>query len=262
MAGDRLKVAALQMAHGPCLRENLATAGRLVAQARERNVDLCVLPEYFFAHFPDPPGDAEEVRAFLAEASRGVAVAANVIEGPPGRLKNVGVLFHDGRCLLEQEKLHPMPREVAAGVAGGTRLAAAPFGGHLVGLLVCADILFPEAALLLALQHTDLLLNPVLSPYRPDDPSRAAREALYVARAWDAAAFVVKAGGYRQGPDGIAGRSLVAAPWGMLAHYRDEFAEEVLTAELDFTKLAAFRRDKERFPPRRPELYGALAEGR
>lgn len=262
-----MKVAAIQMEHGPSVEENLDHARRLCAQAAREGATFALLPEYFFAPMPRegaPAGPsaaaahAQAIRAAYAAWSRemGIVLAANAIEARAGGLANVGVVYDRGRLALEQEKVHPMPREAAAGVVGGMSLRAADVGGHRVGLLVCADILYPEAARVLALQQADLLLNPVMSPWRAEDDGKEARIAMYVARAYDAGAFVVKAAGFLEGR--IAGRSLITSPWGVLAKAKAEFGEEVLVAELDFDRLRAFRGKQAQFPARRPEAYRDL----
>jgi len=249
-----LRVAALQTPHAATWEAARDHAARLVDAARAQGVELAVLPEYFFAGMGAGLPEAAEVRRFLEEASHGLAVAANVREA--GR--NVGVVYVGGRSVLEQAKLHPMPREADEGVSGADGFRAGDVLGHRTAMVVCADILFPEVARMAQLQGARLLLNPVLSSYLPDDPSKEARECLFVARAYDAQAFVVKAGGFL--PGRIVGRSLVAAPWGLLAHYRAEDAEEVLVADLDLDRLEAFRRGQARFPPRRPAAYRPLVE--
>jgi nitrilase len=260
-----LRVACIQSRHGPDWPANEATLSRLLREAADRGARLAVLPEYAWASMPsearagedpDLPPRAEQVRAFLARESRdlGLAVAGNVIEG--GR--NVGVAYDGGRSVLEQAKLHPMPREASRGIVGVDAFGVAPVLGRTMAMVVCADVLFPEVARLAQLLDAEVLINPVLSAFEEEDPTREARQALYVARAYDARAFVVKAGGFL--PRVIVGRSLVAAPWGIVARQRDEWGEEALVADLDFAKLDAFRKHQERFPPRRPSAYRPLAD--
>lgn len=262
------------MAHGDTLDDNLRHARELLERARDEGARLALLPEYFFSVPGGMPPEsapwAGRLRGFFESASRDLAmtVAGNLIEERDGRLLNLGVAYEAGRSVLEQPKIHPMPREAATGVAAGGRFATQQAAGARVGMLVCADILYPEAARVLALQGAEILLNPVMSPYREDDAGKAAREAIFIARAYDSGAFVLKAGGFRR-PDGappspggppraIAGRSLVAAPWGMLARYRDDFEEELVMADLDFERLRRFRKAQEQFPARQPGAYRDL----
>jgi predicted amidohydrolase len=268
-----VKVAVVQMAHGDDLAGNLARARRLLDEARRAGATLALLPEYFFAVLRGGPAESAAhgpaLRRFFEDASRetGMAVAGNLLDAGPAGLVNLGVVADGGRLVLEQPKVHPMPREAAAGVTGGPRFDAATVRGVTTGMLVCADILYPEAARVLALQGARILLNPVMSPWRPapEDPTRAARESLFVARAYDSGAFVLKAGGFRRpteaGAPAVAGRSLVAAPWGVLARHQDDFREQVLVADLDLDALARFRKGQEGFPARRPEAYRSLVDG-
>jgi predicted amidohydrolase len=258
-----MRVAALQMRHGDSLEANLAAAASLVDDARSAGCRLAVLPEYFFASFRGAPeADAARVRSFLKESSRGLALAGHAVERRDGVLRGMGLLYDRGREVLGQAKAQVMGREAGMGLQGSDAgFATAPLDGHATGILVCADILFPEAATVLGALGAELVLNPVMSSHHAADPTRAARESLYVARAYDARAFVVKAGGYRLGEPRIVGRSLVAAPWGLLARYRDDAARELVVADLDFAALAEFREGQRRFPARRPEAYWQLRGG-
>lgn len=257
-----MRVCAVQMPHGPTFEENLAHARQALVEAAAGGAKLALLPEYFFAVFPGgPPAaapHAEEIRAMMRDASRGlgIAVAGNLIEARRQTFANVGVVYDAGRLALEQDKVHPMPREAAAKVIGGDALRAADVAGHRTGMLVCADILYPEAPRVLALQGAKLLLNPVMSPWRAQDDGREARVAMYVGRAYDAGAFLIKAAGFKEGM--IAGRSLITAPWGVLARAKDDFTRELLFADLDHDRLDAFREKQAQFPARRPDAYGDL----
>lgn len=241
------------MRHGESFEENARTAQDALEQAKREGAALAVLPEYWFATFPPTPSPAREAMAAWSRDS-GLVVAGNAIEGKT----NVGFVFDAGKLVLAQPKIHPMPREVANGIEGGPALRAGLVLGLKTGMLVCADILYPEAARVLSLQGAELLLNPVMSPYREVDNTKEAREAIFIARAYDSGAFVVKAGGYRRPPNGIAGRSLVAAPWGIVARYQNDFEPSVLLADLDFARLREFRAHQATFPARRPEAYAGL----
>lgn len=256
------RVACVQMRHADTVDQALSRARTGIEAAAEAGADLALLPEYFFAPSdPETSGEAgKSVRALFEQASadRDVAVAGNVVEPSGDGLVNLGVVYVDGEPVLEQPKIHPMAHEVDRGVAGGDAFEVAEVAGAPSGMIVCADVLFPEIGQILARRGAKVLLNPVMSPMRADDPTREARESLYVARSYDAGAFVVKAGGVRD-PD-VAGRSLVAAPWGLVARYEDDTVEELLVADLDLAKLDRFREDRGRFPKRRPEAYGELVE--
>ena len=265
---DDLIAAVVQMRNRATLREGLEAADAHVAAARDQGARLVLLPEYFFVPegrlaVPELAREADTVKAYLQEASRrhGLALAGNVLETVEGgRVHNVAYAFHDGRQVGRQAKVHPMPNELQAGIAPADRFAAFQVGDVSAGFLVCADILYPESSRVLSLQGVDLLLNPVMSPHRAvGDVTQEARTALYIARAWDAAAFVLKAGGFT-GDRRAVGRSLIAAPWGILARYEDEWREQVLTARLDLSTLREFRKGHRGFQDRQPQAYGSLIE--
>lgn len=268
MTRDTLRAAVVQAPHLPTLDANLERGAREIAAARDEGARLVLLPEYFWT--PDgPPMSAvprmADVRAFFERESRahGLALAGNVLEpASDGGLRNLGVVYERGRSVLEQEKIHPMPREAAGGIIGGASLAVAQVEGLTAGMLVCADILYPEAARVLALQGAEILLNPVMSPFNERDLTRGSRDSIFIARAYDSGAFVLKAGGFR--PDGdhrVAGRSLITAPWGLLAKADNDFTPTLLLADLDIAQLREFRKSQaSAFPPRRPDAYRDLVE--
>ncbi|HWG92421.1 MAG TPA: carbon-nitrogen hydrolase family protein [Candidatus Thermoplasmatota archaeon] len=266
MSPTTLPAAVVQMRHRARVEDNLAAAEAHVAAARAAGARLVLLPEYFFAPEGLRPGPelveaAAGVRDWLREAStrHGVALVGTTLEREGDLLRNVGYAFEEGRLAVRQVKVHPTPGEAKAGIAPGARFEPFTVCGVRAGLLVCADILYPEAARVLSLQGAELLLNPVMSPYRDVDLTQAARSALFIARAYDSAAFVLKAGGFTAARTAV-GRSLVAAPWGLLATYRSEWEEELLTATLNFGPLREFRGTHLAFQGRVPEAYRDLGQ--
>jgi predicted amidohydrolase len=177
-----------------------------------------------------------------------------------GALRN-RLLVHDRGALLGwQDKVHPMPTEERWGVQASERIAPVAWEPRLGGL-VCADVLHPEQARLLSVQGAEVLLNPVMSFLKPHDDTREARRAMFLARAYDNACFVLKAGGIaRYGPAQLAGRSLVAAPWGMLAEAAREDEEQVLLADLDLDRLREERKRSLSLDRRNPRAYAGLTD--
>ncbi|MGQ0535936.1 MAG: carbon-nitrogen hydrolase family protein [Methanobacteriota archaeon] len=269
MAPGRLTVAALQVPHGATFEGNLSVADAAVGRARDRGAELCLLPEYWFLPLAaGRPTRAElaalgsHVVAFLASASKrhGLVVAGNALVPEGRRLYNRLFVFDRGRRVLSQDKVHLMPMESRWDLSRGGRFATARVRGVPTGALVCADILHPEAARILAILGARVVLVPVMSPRRPgEDETKGARESLFVARAFDNACYVVKAGGFGGSGDRlIAGRSFVAAPWGVVAKHRGESRSAVLVAELDLRKLEAFRKAHLALDRRVPRAYGGL----
>jgi predicted amidohydrolase len=117
-----------------------------------------------------------------------------------------------------------------------------------VGVLICADVLFPESYRALVELKPDIVFVPTTSPFRADDSveSKEKRDFDYfLAGAKTTSAFVAKCcaigsllGGWLQG------RSLIAAPWEIidLVPSGRENEELVLMAKLDLEELKAYRR--------------------
>lgn len=270
MPASEIEVACVQMPHGSTLQANLDTARELVAEAAGDGAELVLLPEYWFVerdrrlspgtadHYADVPGFLEEL-----SGEHGVALAGNAPLVRDERVHNACYLAEDGSLVGLQRKLHPMPREAADGIAGGNGLDVYDVAGTTVGMVVCADILYPEVPRILSLKGAELLLVPVMSPYRGDedeDVTRSAREDLFVARAYDASAYILKSGGFTDGERVVAGRSLITAPWGIVARYGDAWTREVLRASLDLEPVREHRRDAVAMHHRVPSAYRDLVD--
>ncbi|HVL87581.1 MAG TPA: carbon-nitrogen hydrolase family protein [Candidatus Thermoplasmatota archaeon] len=264
---DAVTVACLQMRHGPTLEGNLATADRMLRQAEAAGADVAVLPEYWYlpmagevrANGVDPI--FEEVRAWTLDRSRGsrMLLAANAPLREGGKTYNAVILAARGATVGVQRKIHPMPLEQTWGVAAATEPQVFEWNGLRVGVLVCADVLHPENARVLALKGARIALNPVLSPYRHPDPWKQAREAMMVARCYDNGFYLAKAGGFGAPKGGeIVGRSLVCGPTGVLARYDDERAEKIVAASLALAELEEFRKRHLALPRRNPAAYAEL----
>lgn len=220
----------------------LARAARAVADG-----GIAVLPEYFYRSTGEPiPADVADDAAFVQDAVREAsrdadgALVATVPEIEDGSVYNTAIVVEDGQVRLSQRKLRPTEAEREAGIEAGDQLATARVQGLEVGVLVCADVLSLDLVERLARQDPDVVAVPVLSPNRDSDTTREARTSVFVARAWDVGAYVLKAGGFRE-PD-VVGRSLITAPWGVEARARDQYAATVLATEADEDRLAQAQR--------------------
>jgi predicted amidohydrolase len=219
-----------------------------------------VLPEYFYRAAGDPlPAERSDAADFVErevrEASRDTdgALVATVPETDEEAVYNTAIVAEDGQVRLRQRKLLPTPDEREAGVQAGEAIATAQVQGVELGVLVCADVLSLDLVARVNREDLDVLAVPVLSPNRDSDTTREARTSVFVARAWDLGAYVVKAGGFRE-PD-VVGRSLITAPWGLEARAMDQYEATVLATRLDREDLT---RAREPFDPLRepPEARG------
>lgn len=138
-----------------------------------------------------------------------------------------------------------------------------------VGMLICADMIFPEATRLVALKGADVV---AISACVPDGISIYA-DALIRVRAYENCAYVVFAD--MSGPDGhwrYDGRSQIADPSGRVLSEAPHRGPHVITASVDLAEARNKVRERparggiphpytvDFFGQRRPELYGRIAD--
>jgi predicted amidohydrolase len=168
-----------------------------------------------------------------------------------GSLRNTAYVVHpDGRVEC-QDKTHLTPQEHALGAVGGDELLVTSLGPFTAGVLICADIQFPELSRYLVHRGVDLILCPSLTwnrrgvhRVRTGCQARAIENQLYVVMS----PLVGNSGLPVDAPMYATGRALVAGPVdkttglndGLLALATDE-QEQVLVATLDHDVLTASR---------------------
>ncbi|MGZ5270138.1 MAG: carbon-nitrogen hydrolase family protein [Ramlibacter sp.] len=258
-----MKIAAVQMVSGTRLQDNLAAAGRLLAQAAAQGCDLAVLPENFcfMGHVDtdklalrERPGDGP-VQEFLAAAARAhglwlVGGTLPLAAGDGEHVRSTSLAFSPrGECVARYDKIHLFrfdngrerydeARVTEPGVApvafelsdrSGTRWRA--------GLSVCYDLRFPE---LYRELHADLLLVPSAFTHVT---GQAHWEPLLRARAIENLAYVAAPaqGGLHENGRRTWGHSLVADPWGVVLAERRDDGEGLAVATLEAERLAQVR---------------------
>ncbi|MDF2955651.1 carbon-nitrogen hydrolase family protein [Candidatus Alkanophaga liquidiphilum] len=268
-----LTAAVIQMRVGRHFEKNLEEASLLVSEAASEGAELICLPEYFFAESfkGKTPAEVhkntyEHTVSFLRglSARYNVMLAGTVLEkvetATEPRYFNTCLVYDSGKLLLKQRKVHLTEGEERWGLSCGDSFCVTSCRGFKIGVLVCADVLYPEAGRLLGLLGADVVLNPVISRFYEHDPTKDARQCIFVARAYDNSFFILKTGGVGISPFGnkIVGRSLAAAPWGVLAMPRDENKPEVLVVQLDFGLLRRLRSENYSLTRRNRKAYEPL----
>ncbi len=220
-------------------------------QLRELGVDIVCLPEYFF--IPDLVRNQrdtfhlkERILETLEAYSRrlvGVVVGGSLVEKEGRYFYNTCHLFDCGRHVGYYRKVHPTEGEREKGIQPGDSYEVFEVRGIRLGVLICADVLYPVSFERLAQQHPDLIAVPTTSPYVPKDTVAEKKRRdhdIFVAGARRANAYILKACGVGSlMGKRLQGRSLICAPWGILAgvNPRSEMLETVLTAEIDLDAL-------------------------
>ncbi|MCI0405301.1 MAG: carbon-nitrogen hydrolase family protein [candidate division Zixibacteria bacterium] len=229
-----------------------------IEKAVGKGFDFVCLPEYCFIP-PDARSQVDtaldlkknlETLAELSERLDTVLVGGSVVEEENGKFYNVCNAFDCGRLVGKYRKVNLYRREAGKGISTGNRYEVFEIGGLRVGLLICADVLFPESYRKLAESKPDIIFVPTTSPYRADDTIEAKEERdsdYFLAGAKTASSYVAKCCAVGSLLGGrLQGRSLLAAPWGILkrAPFQEEDRELVLTAELDLEELKNHRRSE------------------
>ncbi len=282
-----VRVAAVQLAVGTSLEENLATCRRLLDAAAAEGAELVVLPE--FCNHPSWYDDADHARAVavrpgddwlagIAERARthaawvmvnatrladdGRVFGSNFLFGPDGELTAVT----DKQVLMGGESIH-----ISAGEVEGP-LVATPFG--TVGLYSCMDGVINETPRALALRGARILCNS-LNSFAEDEatlhvPVRAAENRVFVVAANKVGplipAHAQEEVATRMGIPAHflngAGESQVVAPDGTVLAIGPKQGEAVVVADLDPSRADDKRRPDgtDRWAVRRPSLYAPIAQ--
>ncbi len=258
MSRENGRIAAVQMISGPRVADNLATAGRLVAEAVAQGAQLVALPEYFPVI---GAADADRVRAredfghgpvqdWLADTAcrHGIWLFAGSIPltaSVPDKMRNASLAYDPaGQCVARYDKIHLFGfrkgdehyDEASFIEPGETPVAVdTPFGR--VALSICYDLRFPE--LYRRLAPVDLILMPAAFT---DTTGRAHWEILLRARAIENQCYVlaVGQGGRHENGRLTHGNSMIVDPWGEILD-RKLKGPGVVIADFDHGRLAEVR---------------------
>jgi N-carbamoylputrescine amidase len=135
-----------------------------------------------------------------------------------------------------------------------------------IGIGICWDQWFPEAARSMVLQGAEILFYPTAIGSEPSDPKRDSMEAWQICMRGHAAANFTpvvasnRIGTETSGNSSVTfyGSSFIAGATGELLGEADRSAETVITAELDLENIREARSAWGFFRDRRPEMYRAL----
>jgi predicted amidohydrolase len=164
-----LRLAAAAAAFGRDLEEDFAVAEHLVKEARAEGVQLLALPEaclggYLLSLDDDaeldagPPPlalDGPEIRRLAALAGEMTVVAGYCEAGDDGSRYNSVVCVTGDGVLGNHRKVH-QPLSENASYASGDRFHAFDTPVGRIGMMICYDKAFPEAARTLALDGAEI----------------------------------------------------------------------------------------------------------
>lgn len=252
---------------------NLAYSISQIEQAASQNADLVVLPELHLDHYfcqsedtnffdlAQPiPGPTCETLSAAAKANKVVIVSTIFEKRAPGLYHNTAVVFDkDGSIAGTFRKMHipddPGFYEKFYFTPGDLGFTPIQTSIGKLGVLICWDQWYPEAARLMALAGADLLIYPTAIGWNPEDePAEKQRQLdawITVQRAHAVANGIPVIScnriGFEAAPDhaaGIAfwGNSFIAGPQGEILTSADHGQDTLLFATLDPARSEAVRR--------------------
>jgi predicted amidohydrolase len=268
-------VAALAASFDRDLERTLARVEVAVARAREQGARLLVLPESALGGYIREPGPDESAPdvpdgldpggpeiARLAALAGDMVVCAGYTEAAPEGLYASAVCVNGDGVLGHQRKVHLPPAERFAYVAGDGFAAFDTPAGRL-GMLLCYDKLFPEAARALALDGAEILCSLSAWPTDRHSPARRIRDDRQTrhfdlcdsARAIENQVFVVSANQTgRWGPLRFLGSAKVVDPHGAVLA-RTGAREGLAVADVDLAALGDARMVIDHLADRRTDAY-------
>jgi N-carbamoylputrescine amidase len=218
------------------------------------------------------PGPVTDELAVLAKECGVVLVASLFEHRGPGLYHNTAAIFDaDGSFLGMYRKNHipqdPGFEEKFYFTPGdqGYPVWKTRFGK--IGVLICWDQWFPEAARLMALGGAELLIYPTAIGWLPEEKAElgvaqhCAWETVQRGHAVANGCYVasVNRSGCHDGTE-FWGQSFVVNPYGEIIAKASVEQEEILYAEIDYAAVEGFRRIWPFFRDRRIDTYGDLTK--
>jgi len=277
-------VAATQMACGWDREANIANAERLIREAARRGANVILIQELFespyfckdhlASHFELARPIAENpavARLSRVAAELGVVLPLSVFERAQNAYFNtLAMVDADGSLLGIYRKSH-IPEshgyhEKFYFSPGDTGFRAWKTRFGTLGVAVCWDQWFPEAARAMALLGAEILLYPTAIGSEPQDPALDSRWHWQRTMQGHAAANVMPlVASNRIGKERgekvevtFYGHSFIADHTGEVVAQADDHSEQILTATFDLDAIRRYRHAWGVFRDRRPDLYHSL----
>lgn len=279
-------VAALQSDFTDDLDRNLTRVIEQIREAAGRGAQIILPSELFEGPYfcrnqhEDDFGRARPVaghptiaRLAALAAELGVVVPVSFFEQDgPEYYNSIAVIDADGRLLGTYRKSHipdgPGYQEKFFFKPGNTGFRAFATRYATIGVGICWDQWFPEAARAMTLAGAELLFYPTAIGTEPEEPDFDSRDSWQRVMIGHAVANTIgviasnRVGVEGDGPGAITfhGSSFICD------HRGDKLAElgraevGVITARFDLDRLARARASMGFFRDRRPELYGSIVK--
>ena len=281
----KVTLGAVQFACTWSREDNVATADRLVRRAAREGANVVLVPELFetpyfcavedsaYLKLARPLAGHPTIEHFRGVASElGVVIPVSVYERAGAALFNSVVMIDaDGKTAGHYRKSHipqaPGYEEKYYFSPGDSGFRPVQTAYGKLGIAICWDQWFPEAARSLVLQGAEFLMYPTAIGTEPKSPDLDSMEHWRIVMRGHAGANMVPVvAANRIGTettDGVSmtfyGSSFIANHLGALIADAGRTGEQVLAAPFDLEACRDYRESWGCFRDRRPDLYGALA---
>ena len=288
----KIKVGIIQQANTSDIRINLMNLAKSIEACAANGAQLVVLQElhnslYFcqtentdLFELAEPiPGPSTGFYSELAAANRIVLVTSLFEKRAPGLYHNTAVVFdRDGSIAGKYRKMHipddPAYYEKFYFTPGDLGFEPIDTSVGRLGVLVCWDQWYPEAARLMAMRGAEMLIYPTAIGWESSDTQEEKDRQLGAwvtiqrghAVANGLPVISVNRTGHEPDPSGQTGgirfwgNSLAAGPQGELLTVFPNDEEEVRVIEIDKTRSENVRRWWPFFRDRRIDAFGGLTE--
>ncbi|MCQ4085556.1 N-carbamoylputrescine amidase [Saccharibacillus sp. JS10] len=281
----KVKVAATQMSCTWDIEDNIRKAEALVRKAAAEGAQVILLQELFETPYFCQKEKAEYYQyATELESNKAInhfkQIAKELQVVLPisfyekknyARYNTLAMIDADGEILGTYRKSHipdgPGYEEKFYFNPGDTGFKVWNTRYGKVGVGICWDQWYPEAARAMALMGAEILLYPTAIGSEPQDSSIDSKDHWQACMIGHAGSNLIPViASNRIGPESdedssinFYGSSFIAGPRGNKVAEASRDQEEILTAEFDLDQLEIDRIEWGVFRDRRPELYGVLA---
>ena len=288
MSDTTSKIALVQMQCDAEPEKNLAKAIARIRDAAKHGAQIVCLPELFrsqyfcqsedhanFALAEEIPGPTTDSLGKLAAELKVVIIASLFEKRGAGVYHNTAAIIDsDGKLLGRYRKMHipddPLYHEKFYFTPGDLGFQSWPTSQGKIGVCICWDQWYPEAARLTALRGAEILFYPTAIGWHPGEKKQygatqhSAWETIQRSHAIANGCFVAVANrvGHERpvGGDGIEfwGQSFIAAPSGEIIAQGSVDKEELVIADIEWKRVDEHRTHWPFLRDRRIDAYSEI----
>ena len=288
MSDRKSRIALIQMRCGAEPDKNVARALDFIRDAAKKGAETICLPELFrsqyfcqtedhanFSLAEEIPGRSTSALGELARELKIVIVASLFEKRRAGVYHNTAAIIDaDGKLVGKYRKMHipddPLYHEKFYFAPGDLGFQAWQTAHGKIGVCVCWDQWYPEAARLTALRGAEIIFYPTAIGWHPSEKKEfgkaqhSAWETIQRSHAIANGCYVAAANrvGHEQpvGGDGIEfwGQSFICAPSGEIIAQGSVDREEIVLADVDWQDVDRQRTHWPFLRDRRVDAYGDM----